>query len=232
MKEQKNIQKDYYQNIASQYDESRFGNSYGRYIHLQEYQILSRLLPAMNKKNYREDKILDMACGTGRFLGFANHGLDISENMLAVAKDKYPDKSLLIGDVTDLPYQNQSFSTVFSFHLLMHLSQEQTMKAIKEVHRILQKGGTFIFDIPSKKRRQLFGHQQSNWHGANAFTSKEILELTKNGFDLKYAQGILFFPVHRLPDKARNYFRGLDTFLCRTFVKEYASYMLFCLKKK
>lgn len=73
--------KEYYNKLASKYDQSRFANSYGKFIHIQEKRILTKYLGQLqNQKN------LDLACGTGRFLNFASHGIDASEEMIKQAK--------------------------------------------------------------------------------------------------------------------------------------------------
>ena len=54
MKE-KNVIQDYYNQLASKYDNDRFNNTYGQYLHSQEIQILKRDLKGISK-----DLILDL----------------------------------------------------------------------------------------------------------------------------------------------------------------------------
>lgn len=71
---------DYYDQLASNYDQNRFANSYGQYIDRMERQILTTWLtdtPAA--------QVIDMGCGTGRLLDFALTGVDASTEMLKVA---------------------------------------------------------------------------------------------------------------------------------------------------
>lgn len=70
--------KTYYDQIATEYDKDRFANSYGSFIDVQERTILKQYLEGV-------ENIVDIACGTGRFMEFCATGLDISEAMLAVA---------------------------------------------------------------------------------------------------------------------------------------------------
>ena len=77
----------YYDRIANLYDTDRFGNTYGQFIDAQEHAILSQLLHTAAGQ-----RVLDVGCGTGRFLGYATHGLDASAAMLAVARQKQPEK--------------------------------------------------------------------------------------------------------------------------------------------
>lgn len=184
----------YYNQLASDYDQNRFGNSYGQFIHHQEEMLLRKFL-----KTEATTLTLDLGCGTGRFLHFANCGLDISPNMIAEARKKYPEKQLLVSSGTAIPFPSSHFHQVFSFHVLMHLSKPYTSQILKEVHRIIQKGGLFICDFPSTKRRRFLGFRSKNWHGANDFTLAEWKRLLEQNWEIKTVRGILFFPIHRFP---------------------------------
>lgn len=216
----------YYNELAPAYEQDRFDNTYGQYIHEQEKQLLDHLLPQ------KPMKTVNIGCGTGRFMELANTGLDISIQMLQEARNRFPNKTFFTGDAADSPFKNAQFEKAFSLHMLMHLSKSKTQMVISEMHRILKPGGQFIFDIPSKKRRQLSGYSATDWHAANEFTIDEIKELTGNQWKVELYHGILFFPVHRIPLQLRRFFLKLDNILCRSFLKEYASYLLVVMTKK
>lgn len=218
--------KEYYNDLASEYDKDRFDNTYGQYIDRQEKKIIRKLLKG-NSKN----KTLDLACGTGRFLEFAKYGVDISPQMLREAKRKHPDCELFEGSALKTPFKDALFETILSFHLIMHLDADTTTQFLKEAHRILQKGGKLIFDFPSKHRRKLVNYKADNWHAANDFTSLEIVNLM-DGWILKRYYGILFFPIHRLPSSIRKPMIAADTLLCHSFVRKYASYQIVVLEKR
>ena len=67
--------KDYYNKIANDYDDSRFNNTYGRYIDSQERALISTVLKS-------QKLVLNLGCGTGRFMEYCSHGSDFSEEML------------------------------------------------------------------------------------------------------------------------------------------------------
>ena len=217
--------KAYYNNLAGEYDKDRFDNTYGRYIDSQEKKIIRRLL-----KNNKKDTTLDLACGTGRFLEFAKYGIDISPKMLQGAQKKYPDCELFEGSALATPFRDELFETILSFHFVMHLDADTTVRFLKEAHRLLKQGGTLIFDFPSKYRRELLNQQSDNWHAANHFTTQEIVDMM-DGWKLKHDYGILFFPIHRLPFSIRRPMISADTLLCHSFVRKYASYQIIVLEK-
>lgn len=217
----------YYQQLATSYDSDRFANSYGKYIHTQEHSILSRHL-----KNIAPASVLDLGCGTGRLLNFADYGVDFSQNMIEQAQQKHPHKNLSVSQAEQTHFDEQKFQCVFSFHVIMHLDDNKLEHILKEVHRILIKGGRFIFDVPSKKRRLLFRNKKTGWHAANDYSTQDIKTIIEKHWGLKSSIGVLFLPIHRIPKSIRWIFRGIDNLLCRTVLKSYASYIVFELEKK
>lgn len=216
----------YYDELASTYDKNRFGNSYGKYIDSQERIYLKKNLPHFSSSN-----ILDLGCGTGRFLEFASHGADISPKMIEVAKNKFSNKEIKIGSVSEVPYPNAFFDVVFSFHVMMHLDEKTVNEFLHESHQKLKENGRLIFDFPSKKRRRLFKHKNNGWHGSNDFSIKDIENLIGSNWKIKQYQGILFFPIHRFPSSIRPLLQKIDTLFCKTFLKEYSSYIIIELER-
>lgn len=216
----------YYDELASTYDKNRFGNSYGKYIDSQERIYLKKNLP-----QFSSNTILDLGCGTGRFLEFASHGADISPKMIEVAKSKFSDKEIKIGSVSEIPYPNAFFDLVFSFHVMMHLDEKTVNEFLQESHQKLKENGRLIFDFPSKKRRRLFKYKNNGWHGSNDFSIKEIENLIGSNWKIKQYQGILFFPIHRFPSSIRPLLQKIDTLFCKTFLKEYSSYIIIELER-
>lgn len=212
---------EYYEELAPQYDEDRFGHSYGQYIHQQETAILNRFLPEPP-----DGPTLDLACGTGRLLQWATHGLDYSPAMIAEANKKYPQHNLQTGSAWETPYADASFQTVYSFHLLMHLQPQEVEAVFREAARIIAPGGRFVFDIPSRKRRELVGYRADSWHAAQSLSMLEIKGIDPSTWKLQRYSGVLFLPVHRVPDKVRAPLRWADDLLCRSPWREYASYLV------
>ncbi len=219
--------KTYYDNLAAEYDKDRFDNSYGQYIHTQEIEILNSFF--INRK---DERVLDLACGTGRLTHYATDGLDVSPNMIAEAKQKHPNKVFSIASADQQPFNTKSFDVVYSFHAFMHFDQVFTERVFQEVYRVLKPGGVFIFDIPSRARRDLINYKSKNWHGSQGFTAHDIKQLFGDQFIIKRSVGIAMFPIHRLPIWSRSFLRKIDSLLCRTPLNEYASYNVFFLIKK
>ncbi len=217
----------YYNELASDYDNSRFANTYGQFIDSQEQLILSDLL-----KSTKTSQVVELGCGTGRFLEYADTGVDISENMIHESLKKFPSKRLFIESADDTHFDNASFESAYSFHVFMHLEKTTVLKILSEAHRILKNGGRFIFDVPSAKRRNLVNYKSNGWHGATSFSIDELNALVREEWTLNYSRGILFFPIHRFPKVFRKVIFKLDNLLCNSILKEYSSYLVLELIKK
>lgn len=93
-------------------------------------------------------RVLDAACGTGavtRQLLARGHdvvGVDLSEGMLARARQVAPAADLLIGDITALPLPNKSVDHVVCSLALTHLSDLRPFFA--EAARVMRPGGHLL----------------------------------------------------------------------------------------
>lgn len=95
-------------------------------------------------------KILDLCTGTGDIAGFLQKkypdaditGVDFSEKMLQIARQRYPSIEFLTADCMQLPFEDERFALcIISFGLR---NIEDMNQALKEIYRVLKKGGTFI----------------------------------------------------------------------------------------
>src|SRR3989344_4387966 len=112
-----------YSRIAEEYDKTRFGDLGGKILSSKQQKVLLKYIKDVNKNA----KILEVGCGSGRFLellekeGYRNiYGIDSSKEMIRIAEGKSKSK-IKIGDAYHLPFKKNSFDVVFSVHVLMHL---------------------------------------------------------------------------------------------------------------
>lgn len=218
---------DYYDRLAGHYDTDRFGNSYGRYLDAQERRLLGRWLAPVQGQ-----KILDLACGTGRLLEFATHGLDASENMVRLARQKHPQKDIRCGLASNLSDFTIRFDAIFCLHLFMHLPVPEMERVLRACFEQLKPGGQLVFDVPSANRRKLTGFCPGGWHAGTALSCREIVAMTAPNWVLRATRGVLFFPIHRLPAVAREAFRPCDDFAGMTAFKHWSSYLFFLQERR
>jgi SAM-dependent methyltransferase len=217
----------YYDELAERYDRDRFLNAYGAYADAQERRILRRWLAPISR-----GRILDLACGTGRLLDLATHGLDASAAMVRIARSKHPGKPIHCGPAIELEQLSVRFEAIFCLHLFMHLSPGEIEGLFRVCLDQLQPGGSFIFDVPTSLRRRLTGFQPGGWHGGTALSWAEVRALAGAGWRHRADRGVLFFPVHRLPSRLRPAFRRVDDLIGMTPLKVLSSYAVYCLEKE
>ena len=119
-----------------------FQNLIGWYANRSETEPLRDLVGTLEGK-----RILDVGCGTGRHLELfqlSNQitGIDQSEEMLALARQKNPHAELHLGSVESLPFDSNTFDVVYSFRVLQHVRDQ--MQAIREMARVCKVGGTVL----------------------------------------------------------------------------------------
>jgi ubiquinone/menaquinone biosynthesis C-methylase UbiE len=91
---------------------------------------------------------LDAACGTGRHaaelaaLGYRVIGVDATEAMLAVAREKVPTADLRLGRLEDLPVDDDAVDLITCALALTHV--EHLEPVMREFARVLRPGGNAI----------------------------------------------------------------------------------------
>ncbi|MCC6720754.1 MAG: class I SAM-dependent methyltransferase [Bacteroidia bacterium] len=106
------------------------------------------------------DKILEIGCGTGLFTGKVLEltgatditAIDISPELLEIAKLKYPTPEFILGDAMKLEYPDNTFDVVFGSSVLHHLDMEKTCK---EIYRVLKPEGRIAFAEPNMINPQI-----------------------------------------------------------------------------
>ncbi len=107
-----------------------------------------------------EKKVLD--CGAGgrrpplalfRQKGYQTYGIDISKATIdaanAFAEQNQLELNIQFGDMRKLPFEDESFSFVYTQNSICHLSKKDSRIAIDEMKRVLKRGGYCLVDFMS-----------------------------------------------------------------------------------
>lgn len=105
----------------------------------------------------KKGRVLDLGCGSGRHFvaGFEMYGVDFSEKLLEVAKEKdYVE--LKKAEVFGVPYEDEFFDyAVFSRVLHCVDSEEKRRRALAEIYRVLKKGGEALITSWGRGQKRL-----------------------------------------------------------------------------
>ena len=104
--------------------------------------------------------VLDLGAGLGRHSilfakqGFNVSAIDISDYAIDYLKEWAEKENLSIdaavGDMTNLPYDDNSFDCIFVYHAISHTDTMGVKRVIHEIERVLRKGGGLYTSMCSK----------------------------------------------------------------------------------
>ncbi len=99
----------------------------------------------------RPARVLDAGCGSGRnmvelaALGEVS-GIDVSPMSVAVARDRNVGEAV-VGDVEELPFEDDSFDFAVCLDVIEHLEDDRT--PLRELRRVVAPGGTLLITVPA-----------------------------------------------------------------------------------
>ena len=133
-----------YDTVAKEYAETFSGEHEKK---PKDQEILYRFSQEIGDRR----PVWDFGCGPGQTtkylknLGIEISGLDLSENILEQARTIHPEIHFRKGNILDLEFDNSSIAGIVAFYAIVHFTEEQAGKAFREVFRVLQPGGIFLF---------------------------------------------------------------------------------------
>lgn len=141
---------------------------------LTRYPIPEIRLPQGNG-----ERLLDIGCNWGRWSIAAAHkgyqpvGIDPSlDAVLAarrVSRQLGVETSFVVGDARFLPFDGDSFDTVFSYGVFQHFSKENVRTSLDEVVRVLKPNGNTLFQMPNK-----YGIRQYQQHRRRIYRGRRL----------------------------------------------------------
>lgn len=141
--------------------------------------------------------ILDIGCGGGvpvlRTLidmGFNAKGVDFSKGMIEIARQNVPEADLILGDITKMDFESDSFDGIVSTYAFIHIFRTQHPILYSKIFNWLKPGGIMLVGTAStewEEVSQYFGVPMAWSHPA----SNESLQLVKKaGFKVLFERHV------------------------------------------
>src|SRR4030042_3174536 len=179
---------DHVKKTVSVYDAlaDRYAAEINKYPPHEERNIFISLLP-------KNGKILDRGCAAGRdskyFFdsGFRVTGVDLSKNLLKIAKRNVLGVEFISGDIRKMTFSKDSFDGIWAHTVLHHLKRTELTPLLINLHKILRKDGIIYIEVNEGKgegyKADKFSHNIKRF-----FTYIETDELTdmlkESGFNI------------------------------------------------
>jgi len=99
----------------------------------------------------RDHAVLDIGCGVGAFLrlisarGARAFGLDASEALLDLARERVPHADLRVGDMEALPYEDATFDLVAGFNSFFFA--DDIVAALREAGRVAKPSAPVVIQV-------------------------------------------------------------------------------------
>lgn len=134
--------------------------SYSSRIWALQRPLVEQVVGDFRRQHTGPLRLLDFACGTGRVLSCLENladtsdGIDISENMVAVARTKCTKARLQVGDVLANPGLLQGpYDLISCFRFLLNVESELRQRALARLREVLRApGGMLLVNVHGSSR--------------------------------------------------------------------------------
>ncbi len=126
-------------------------------------------------------------------------GLELSEEMIRLARQKYPQRSFAEGSLVALPFPSAAFDRVLSLETLEHVPVPVQM--LQEIRRVIKPGGRLVMSLPPAYAEWMTalvdGMKVNHGEGPHRFLpSREVKQLLDQcGFRLLLHLGTVLIPA-------------------------------------
>lgn len=174
-----------YDRIGGRYTEER-----GRIVNWCEVKAFVSQLPA-------QAHVLDAGSGTGipiaEYLtksGFEVVGIDISKEMLSVARKNVPGATFQQMNMAAIDLPSESFDGVISCYAIIHNPKESHADILESFYRILKPGGVMLISVASWEWEEFADYMGVDMFWSHYDPAKTKSLITNAGFDIEFGRDV------------------------------------------
>ncbi len=142
----------------------------GHFLESLKFCLVDPLRPLFEKYAKKGSVMLEGGCGMGHFVAFYTLrgvrviGLDFAQRTLTRLSNQVPNLPLCGGDVSALPFGDNSFDVYYSGGVVEHF-ENGAEKSLQEAARVLKNDGVLLISVPyfSPLRRLLAPFKKGFW---------------------------------------------------------------------
>jgi ubiquinone/menaquinone biosynthesis C-methylase UbiE len=187
------------------YDSNLSQGDFDTYMTSREYALLDRIIRDLFNNSI--PRYLDFACGTGRITSHIggktakSYGVDLSSNMLDVARKKCPDTEFILQDITNDPLDIEPVDLVTAFRFFGNAQNDLRKQALSVLSGLVKPGGYLVFNNHRNpiSISNLLLKARGNDIDVDLSHKKMSRLLNDSGFSVKRTFGVgAWFVMHRL----------------------------------
>lgn len=141
-------------------------NSYDKtavdyYKRVSEFELLPEITEFI-KIVKKDGEILDLGCGPGHHSNFFFNqnfkvtGIDLSSEMIKLAKKEFTDIDFKVMDISDLDFEVNTFDGIWASASLLHIPKNNIKLILKKIKEILVNNGILYISLKEGKGSEIF----------------------------------------------------------------------------
>jgi SAM-dependent methyltransferase len=142
------------------YESKEYGaSSYSSVVWQWQRPVVEKLIQEFRRGRTGPIRLLDFACGTGRVTSALEPlvdetlGVDISKNMVALARAKCSKAQLKVGDILAQPdLLEGNFDLITAFRFLLNVEPQMRRRVLRRLHEVIRPDGWLIVNVHGNSR--------------------------------------------------------------------------------
>ncbi|MCD4817178.1 MAG: class I SAM-dependent methyltransferase [Candidatus Cloacimonetes bacterium] len=186
----------------------------------KEFEFYHKIL----KENF-STSILEIGCGSGNLAQYFLEtdydyvGLDLSQEMLNIAKEVEPKAKFIQADMRDLKFQEKFDAVIISGRSFTYLTtNEDVHNTLISIYKVLEKEGILIFD--NFNAEKIISYKKKHFKQKSEYNSRKYTRISVKTPNLKDGWTENWEATYYIEEKAKKTKIFKDKSILRSFTKD------------